>query len=50
MKARSFFLMSGWAVLSVLLLSLTVSCIFPDGGGRRGGGGWHNHEHYGERG
>jgi hypothetical protein len=48
MKSHCLFRLTGWAVLSLALLGLSVSCIMPGGwGGRRGGwgggerGGWH---------
>jgi hypothetical protein len=45
MKSRSFLLATSWVVLSMVLLGLTVSCIFPGQerhGYYHGGGGWHD--------
>jgi len=44
MKSRSLLFLSGWVVLSLTLLGLTISCIVPEGYGHRGwheGGEWH---------
>ncbi len=39
MKSRSLLFLSGWVVLGLTLLSLSISCIIPRGEGHRGG--WH---------
>jgi hypothetical protein len=44
MDPRRLLLASGWVVLGLALLGMTISCIFPDQrrGGWGGGGGWHD--------
>jgi hypothetical protein len=39
--------LSGWVILSLTLIGLTVSCIVPEGGRR---GGWHGDGEWHERG
>jgi len=42
MTPRHSFRLASRILISLVLLGITVSCIYPDGGGRWGrGGGWH---------
>jgi hypothetical protein len=54
MKPRLSFHIASWILFSLVVLGITVSCIYPDGGGRRGGGwggggGWHHGGDWGRR-
>jgi hypothetical protein len=45
MRSHRFVMVSGWVILGLTLIGLSVSCIVPEGEGHRGqwhgGGEWH---------